>query len=51
MLSVDHIMTSDSDIEIIVYEEMQAYYCGDKTLDEVIVIMNDRAQRVLDERA
>ena len=50
-LSVDHIMTSDSDIEIIVYEEMQAYYCGDKTLDEVLVIMNDRAQRVLDERA
>ena len=48
--SIDHVTYVDSDIDIIVYEEMQAYYAGDKTLDEVIEIMNDRAQTVLNER-
>ena len=49
--SIDHIMASDSDIELIVYEEMQAYYVGDKTLDEVIAIINDRARIAMSERA
>ena len=40
----------DSDISIILYEEMQAYFCGDKTIDDVISIIEDRAQTVLDER-
>ncbi len=41
---------ADPSINLIVYEEMQAYFAGDKTLDEVILIMNDRAQTVLNER-
>ena len=48
--SIDHVTTSDYDINIIVYEEMQAYFVGDKTLDEVIEIMNDRARTVINER-
>ncbi|MCR5528211.1 MAG: hypothetical protein K6F49_03235 [Saccharofermentans sp.] len=49
--SIDHIMASDSDIELIIYEEMQAYYAGDKTLDEVIAIINDRVRIAMSERA
>lgn len=48
--SVDHAVRSDTDVDIIVYEEIQAYLVGDKTLDEVIEIMNDRAQTVINER-
>lgn len=48
--NVNHSYKSDSDIDIIIYEEMQPYLAGDKTLDEVIKIMNDRAKTVMDER-
>lgn len=48
--SVNHIYRSDADIDIIVYEEIQPYLAGDKSLDEVIKIMNDRARTVLNER-
>lgn len=40
----------DQAINLIIYEESQPYFAEDKTLDEIIVIMNDRAQTVLDER-
>ena len=50
LLGIDHEYTADASIEVIVYEEIQAYLEGDKTLDEVIQIMNDRAQTVMNER-
>ncbi len=40
----------DPAIDVIVYEELQAYFEGQKTLDEVISIINNRAQLVMDER-
>ena len=48
--SVDHIYKSDADIDIIVYEEIQPYLAGDKSLDDVIKVMNDRARTVMNER-
>lgn len=48
--SAEGIIQSDNDISIILYEEIQAYFAGDKTIDEVIDIISDRAQTVLDER-
>lgn len=47
---VDHIIRSDSNVDIIVYEEMQSYLAGDKSIDDVIKIMNNRAKTVKDER-
>ena len=44
------IYKSDADIDIIVYEEIQPYLVGDKSLDDVIKIMNDRARTVMNER-
>lgn len=44
------IYTSDSDIDKILYEEIQAYFAGQKNLDQVIEIMENRCQTVLDER-
>ncbi len=40
----------DSDIEIILREEMKPYFKGDKTLDEIIPIIEDRVSTVLAER-
>ena len=40
----------DSDISIILIEEMPAYFLGQKSLDAVIKIAQNRAQKVLDER-
>ncbi len=40
----------DNDIFVILYEEMPAYFSGDKSLEEVIAIIEDRAQTVLNER-
>lgn len=42
--------TYDSDIAIIMYEEIQPYFAGDKTLDEIIPIIEDRCQTVLNEK-
>lgn len=42
--------TRDSDIDMILYEEIQAYLAGDKTLDEIIPIMQDRCNTVIKER-
>lgn len=47
---VEHITITDTDIHIIVYEEIQVYFAGDKGLDDVITIMNDRAGTVINER-
>lgn len=50
ILSIDHESISDSAIDIVIFEEIQPYLEDDKTLDEVIIIMNDRARTLLDER-
>ena len=44
-------MTSpDAAISLILAEEMQPYFIGQKSLDDVIKIAQDRVQKVLDER-
>jgi ABC-type glycerol-3-phosphate transport system substrate-binding protein len=42
--------TEDQAINIILIEEMPAYFLGQKDLDSVIKITQDRVQKVLDER-
>lgn len=48
--STTQIYRYDSDVVLIVYEEIQAYFAGDKTIDDIIDIINNRAQTVLDEK-
>lgn len=43
-------INADSEINIILIEEMPAYFLGQKELDAVVKIAQDRAQKVLDER-
>ncbi len=50
LTSSSELVYEDADINVILYEEIQAYFAGDKTLDEVIPIIEDRAQTVLNER-
>ena len=42
--------TDDQAVNIILIEEMPAYFLGQKDLDSVIKITQDRVQKVLDER-
>ena len=42
--------TNDGSINAIIREEMPAYFEGQKTLDQVIPILEDRVQTVLNER-
>ncbi len=42
--------SNDSSINAIIREEMPAYFAGQKTLDQVIPVLEDRAQTVLSER-
>ena len=41
---------SDAAISIIIIEEMPPYFLGQKDLESVVAIIQDRAQKVLDER-
>lgn len=50
ILSCSKMDSHDSSIYMIFSEELPAYFSGQKELDEVIMIIQDRAQRVLDER-
>ena len=50
ILSCSKMKSEDSDISIILIEEMPPYFLGQKNLDEVIEIAEDRIQKVLDER-
>lgn len=50
LFSIDTYYSEDSEILYILDEEMMSYFTGDKTLDEVIAIIEDRCQTVLDER-
>ena len=42
--------SADAAINLILVEEMPAYFLGQKSLEEVAKIAQDRAQKVLDER-
>ncbi|PWJ71267.1 ABC-type glycerol-3-phosphate transport system substrate-binding protein [Ruminococcaceae bacterium R-25] len=48
--SCSRIYSEDADISKILIEEMPAYFTGQKDLDSVIAIVQDRVQKVLDER-
>ena len=50
ILSCSRIDSVNSSISIILIEEMPAYFTGQKDLDSVIKIAQDRVQKVLDER-
>ena len=51
ILSCSRMASADSDISIILIEEMPAYFTGQKPLADVVKIAQDRVQKVLDERA
>ncbi|MDY6338894.1 MAG: hypothetical protein SPL61_04595 [Saccharofermentans sp.] len=50
ILSCSKMDSEDTDITIILKEEMPAYFLGQKDLNDVITIIQDRVQKVLDER-
>ena len=50
ILSCSKIDTPDASINLIILEEMPAYFSGQKDLASVVKIMQDRVQKVLDER-
>ena len=50
ILSCSGVSSTDSDISIILIEEMPAYFTGQKPLSDVVKIAQDRVQKVLDER-
>lgn len=50
ILSCSKMASEDSAISIILIEEMPAYFSGQKKLDAVIKIAQNRVQKVLDER-
>ena len=50
IFSCSKLMREDSDVSMILIEEMPAYFLGQKSLDAVIKVAQNRAQKVLDER-
>ena len=50
IMSCSVMSAQDADVEKIIIEEMPAYFSGQKDLDAVASIMQDRVQKVLDER-
>jgi len=50
ILSCSGMHTEDQAVNLILIEEMPAYFTGQKSLDDVIKIVQDRVQKVLDER-
>lgn len=50
ILTCSGINKPDPDIDLILIEEMPAYFSGQKDLQEVILIVQDRMQKVLEER-
>ena len=50
ILSCSHFDSADASVTIILIEEMPPYFLGQKDLQSVIKIAQDRAQKVLDER-
>ena len=50
ILNCSRIYSPDGTVNLILIEEMPAYFMGQKNLEDVIVIAQDRVQKVLDER-
>lgn len=50
ILSCSKADSVDAAINMILIEEMPAYFAGQKTLDQVVPVMQNRIQKVLDER-
>lgn len=50
ILSCSKMSSADAEITLILVEEMPAYFTGQKDLDSVITIAQERAQKVLNER-
>ncbi|MCR5329120.1 MAG: hypothetical protein K6E12_09775 [Saccharofermentans sp.] len=50
VMSCTSMNSTDAAINLILIEEMPAYFSGQKSLDDVIKIAEDRVQKVLDER-
>ena len=50
ILSCDDVAALDPAIEIIVYEEIQAYFADQKSLDDVIELINNRVSLYVSER-
>lgn len=49
--SASTISYMDSSIELIVMEEIPAYFAGQKSIEDVAAIIENRAQTVIDERS
>ena len=49
--SISGIGYMDAPVQLIVSEEIQAYFAGQQTLDEVIVLIDDRVSTYVNERA
>ena len=50
IMSCSKMLSEDQAISIILIEEMPAYFLGQKDLSDVVTIMQDRVQKVLNER-
>lgn len=50
IMSCSHFVSEDASIKVILIEEMPPYFLGQKDLPEVVKILQDRVQKVLDER-
>ena len=50
VMSCNGMYSADADIDLILIEEMPAYFSGQKELSEVIAIAQERVQKVLNER-
>ena len=50
ILSVSGAWSQDQSVNLILIEEMPAYFTGQKSLEDVVKIAQDRVQKVLDER-
>ena len=48
--SVDYVNYSDIEIVNVVMEETAPYFAGQKSLDEVVAIIDNRVQTILNER-
>ena len=49
-MSCSKMDSPDASIDLIIMEEMPAYFSGQKDLISVVNILQDRVQKVLDER-
>ena len=50
VMNCSKIKSEDSAISLVLIEEMPAYFSGQKDLDSVIIIAQDRCQKILNER-